>query len=62
MAKVSTVNPKVSGVLQHYDVPTSIPDGDFKVKCKYCVKEISGSLKSTNNWWKHLVSFIEFSF
>ena len=30
--------------------PSTLPDGDFKVKYKYCVKEISGSLKSTSNW------------
>lgn len=51
--------PRVPNVLtRHYDVPSSVPNGDFKVKCKYCVKEKTGSVKSTSNWWKHLVSYI----
>ena len=45
-------------VLCHYDAPSTLPDGDSKVKCKYCAKEISGSAKATSNWWKHLVSYI----
>ena len=46
-------------VLCHYDAPSTLPDGDSKVKCKYCAKEISGSAKATtSNWWKHSVSYI----
>ena len=49
--------PKIPAVLSsHYVVPSSVPNGDFKAKCNYCAKEITGSVKSTTNWWKHLVS------
>ena len=47
--------PKLPAVLQHYHV-SSLPDGDLTVKCKYYVKEITGSVKAATNWWKHLVS------
>ena len=57
MATATAVTKDLPKVLIHYNVPSTLPDGDFKVKCKYCVKEISGSLKSTSNWWKHLVSY-----
>ena len=43
-------------MLKHYDVPCEVPSRNFKVKCKYCPKEIMGSCKATRNWWKHLVS------
>lgn len=43
-------------MLKHYDVPSEVPSRNFKVKCKYCPKEITGSCKATRNWWKHLVS------
>ena len=48
---------KLPAVLQHYHASSPLPDGDLKVNCKYCVKEITGSVKSTTNWWKQL-SFI----
>ena len=44
---------KVPAVLSHYIIP--LPAGNFKAKCKYCSKEITGSVKITTNWWKHTV-------
>ena len=42
---------KTPAVLQHYDeVPEVLPDGDFKPKCKYCGKEITGSTGVTTNY------------
>ena len=46
---------KFPRVFKYYDVPTEVPQGDFKAKCRYCPKEITGSCKATTNWWKHLV-------
>ena len=35
---------KTHVVLKHYDeVPEVLPDSDFKPKCKYCGKEITGN-------------------
>ena len=34
---------KTPAVLKHYEVPELLPDGDFKPKCKYCGKEITGN-------------------
>ena len=46
-------------VLKHYDkVPEVLPDGDFKSKCKFWGKEITGSTKATTNWWAHLSTTI----
>ncbi|CAB4061236.1 TRRAP [Lepeophtheirus salmonis] len=45
---------KVPKVLSFYKTPCILPSGTFKVKCKYCDKEISGSRLVTTNWWKHL--------
>ena len=42
-------------VLKDYEIPETLPDGDFRAKCKYCNKEITGSTKTTTNWWKRLV-------
>ena len=48
---------KAPAVLKHNDeVPEVLPNVDFKPKCKYCGKEITGSTKVTTNWWKHSVS------
>ena len=44
----------VPAVFKHYDLPPST-DGHFKAKCRYCKKELSGTTKSTTNWWKHLI-------
>ena len=54
-AALNTLWLVLAAVLQHYCV-SSVPVGNVKVKCKYCVKEITGSVKTTTNWWKHLVS------
>lgn len=43
-------------VLKHFTTPSVLPTTDFKARCNYCTKEITGSTKSTTNWWKHLVS------
>ena len=41
---------KTPAVLKHYDeVPEVLPDGNFKPKCKYCGKEITGSTGVTTN-------------
>ncbi|XP_065905197.1 zinc finger BED domain-containing protein 4-like isoform X2 [Dysidea avara] len=45
---------KSPSVLKHYEVPEILPDGNFKAKCNYCQKDITGSTKATTNWWKHL--------
>ncbi len=42
-------------VLKYFDTPEVLPANDFKAKCKYCSKEITGSTKTTSNWWKHMV-------
>ena len=55
MAGIVAKKKKSPAVLKHYEVPETLPDGDFKAKCKYCDKEITGSTKTTTNWWKHLV-------
>ena len=49
---------KTPAVLKHYTIPSVLPKTDFKAKCNYCSKEITGSTKSTTNWWKHLVSYM----
>ena len=51
---------KFPAVLNHYicSDKDKLPEEDFKAKCKYCSKEIVGSVKSTTNWWKHLVSTV----
>ena len=36
---------KVPAVLNHYEVPETLPAENFKAKCKYCAKEITGSGK-----------------
>ena len=41
MASSSTVIP---AVLNHYDVPSNLPSGDFKAKCKHCPKDITDLL------------------
>ncbi len=48
---------KLPAVLKHYNVPAAVPNESFKAKCKYCPKEIVGSVKATTNnyWWKHFV-------
>ena len=49
---------KTPAVLKHYgEVPEVLPDGDFKPKCKYCGKEITGSTGVTTNWWKEVWLF-----
>ncbi|XP_065907752.1 zinc finger BED domain-containing protein 4-like [Dysidea avara] len=45
---------KVPAVLKHYEVPKVLPAENFKAKCKYCTKEITGSVRTTTNWWKHM--------
>ena len=55
MAGIVAKKKKPPAVLNHFEVPEVLPDGDFKAKCKYCDKEITGSTKTTTNWWKHLV-------
>ena len=52
---MASKNFKLPAVFRHYEIPTTIPEGDFKAKCNYCGKEFAGSLKATTNWWKHLV-------
>lgn len=51
---------KFPAVLNHYicSDKDKLPEEDIKVKCKYCSKEIVGNIKSTTNWWKHLVSVV----
>ena len=44
---------KVPAVLNHYEVPETLPAENFKAKCEYCAKEITGSVRTTTNWWKH---------
>ena len=46
---------KLPAVFDHYIVPDTT-EGQFMAQCKYCKKELSGTTKSTTNWWKHLVS------
>ena len=46
-------------VFEHYKLP-ECTEGLFKAHCKHCNKELSGTTKSTTNWWKHLVSVSEF--
>lgn len=38
---------KSPAVLEHFIVPDIhvMPDGDFKAQCKYCNKEITGSVR-----------------
>ena len=46
---------KLPDVFKHFDVPAADTlDGNFKAKCKYCLKEISGCLKETTNFIKHM--------
>ena len=52
---MASKKPKVPAVLSHYEIPGTLPEGDFKAKCNYCNKEFVGSLKATTNWWKYLV-------
>ena len=54
-------HPKVPDVLKHYETPEILQSKDMNLKCKYCKckycsKTITGSIKATTNWWKHLVS------
>ena len=49
---------KVPAVLKHYEVPQTLPAKNFKAKCKYCAKEITGSVRATTNWWKHMVRIL----
>ena len=50
-------HPKVPDVLKHYETPEILQSKDMNLKCKYCSKTIiTGSIKATTNWWKHLVS------
>jgi len=56
MAEMTDKKQKSPSVLKHYQTPEILPEGDFKVKCKYCQKDIIGSTRVTTNWWKHLVS------
>lgn len=46
---------KLPEVFKHYIVPDST-EGQFTAHCKYSKKELTGTKKSTTNWWKHLVS------
>ena len=49
---------KVPAVLNHYEVPETLPAENFKAKCKYCAKEITGSVRTTTIWWKHTVRIL----
>ncbi len=42
---------KLPAVLKHYNVPAAVPNESFKAKCKYCPKEIVGSVKIGGNTW-----------
>ena len=46
-------NRKLPKILEHFNIPDSLDD-NFKAKCKYCHKEISGSLGTTTNFIKHI--------
>ena len=47
--------PKLPALLKHYEVPETLPEGDFKAKCNYCSKEFIRSIKATTTWCKLLV-------
>ena len=49
---------KVPAVLKHYEVPKVLPAENFKAKCKYCTKEITGPVRTTTNCWKHMVRML----
>ena len=49
MAAMSTKK-KVPAVFKCYEVPKVLPAENFKAKCKYCTKEITGSIRTTKNW------------
>ena len=38
---------KLPDVFENFDIPDNL-DGNFKAKCKYCQREISGLIATTN--------------
>ena len=44
---------KLPDFLKHFDILDNL-DGNFKATCKYCLKEISGCLKATSKFIKHM--------